>query len=82
MAAFLEGKVVAITGGGGGIGRAVALAAANEGAKVLVADFGVGMAGEDRVARWPTLSWRRSPKRAARPLPLRTTSPKWSRASG
>src|SRR5271169_2983174 len=47
MAGFLEGKVVAITGGGGGIGRAVALAAADEGAKVLVADFGVGMAGED-----------------------------------
>ena len=47
MAAFLSGKVVAVTGGGGGIGRAVALAAADEGAKVLVADYGVGMAGED-----------------------------------
>jgi len=47
MAGFLAGKVVAVTGGGGGIGRAVALAAADEGAKVLVADYGVGMAGED-----------------------------------
>jgi NAD(P)-dependent dehydrogenase (short-subunit alcohol dehydrogenase family) len=47
MAGFLEGKAVAVTGGGGGIGRAVALAAAAEGAKVIVADFGVSMAGED-----------------------------------
>jgi NAD(P)-dependent dehydrogenase (short-subunit alcohol dehydrogenase family) len=47
MTAFLEGKVVAITGAGGGIGRAVALAAAAEGAKVVVADIGVSMAGED-----------------------------------
>lgn len=47
MAGFLEGKVVAVTGGGGGIGRAVSLAAAEEGAQVLVADHGVGMAGED-----------------------------------
>jgi NAD(P)-dependent dehydrogenase (short-subunit alcohol dehydrogenase family) len=47
MAGFLEGKVVAVTGGGGGIGRAVALASAAAGAKVLVADYGVSMAGED-----------------------------------
>ncbi len=47
MTAFLDGKVVAITGAGGGIGRAVALAAAAEGARVVVADIGVSMAGED-----------------------------------
>ena len=47
MAGFLEDKVVAVTGGGGGIGRAVALAAAAAGARVLVADYGVSMAGED-----------------------------------
>jgi NAD(P)-dependent dehydrogenase (short-subunit alcohol dehydrogenase family) len=44
---FLDGKVVAITGAGGGIGRACALACAAEGAKVVVADIGVGLAGED-----------------------------------
>ena len=44
---FLEGKVVAITGAGGGIGRACALACAAEGAKVVVADIGVSLAGEN-----------------------------------
>jgi len=47
MSEFLADKVVAITGAGGGIGRAVALAAAAEGARVVVADIGVGLAGED-----------------------------------
>ena len=47
MSGFLKDKVVAITGAGGGIGRAVALAAADAGARVVVADIGVGLAGED-----------------------------------
>ena len=47
MAGILEGKSVAITGAGRGIGRAVALACAHAGANVVVADYGVGMAGED-----------------------------------
>jgi NAD(P)-dependent dehydrogenase (short-subunit alcohol dehydrogenase family) len=47
MSGFLEGKVVVITGGGGGIGRACALACAAEGARVVVADIGVGLSGED-----------------------------------
>ena len=47
MSGFLRDKVIAITGAGGGIGRAVALEAAAEGARVVVADIGVGLAGED-----------------------------------
>jgi len=47
VAGFLDGKAVVITGAGGGIGRACALGCAAEGAKVVVADIGVGLAGED-----------------------------------
>lgn len=42
----LKGKSAAVTGGGGGIGRAVSLAFAAEGANVLVADYGVSRGGE------------------------------------
>src|SRR5688572_5726896 len=44
---MLEGKSIAVTGAGRGIGRAVALTCAEAGANVVVADLGVGMAGED-----------------------------------
>jgi len=47
VAGFLEGKAIAVTGAGGGIGRACALACAAEGARIVVADIGVGLAGED-----------------------------------
>jgi NAD(P)-dependent dehydrogenase (short-subunit alcohol dehydrogenase family) len=47
VSGYLEGKTVAVTGGGNGIGRAVSLACAAEGANVVVADHGVAMDGSD-----------------------------------
>ncbi len=47
MSKYLEGKTIAITGGGGGIGRATALACGAHGANVVVADYGVEMDGSD-----------------------------------
>lgn len=42
---LLDGRVVIVTGAGGGIGRAHALAFASEGARVVVNDIGVGLDG-------------------------------------
>ncbi|MEO8248578.1 MAG: SDR family NAD(P)-dependent oxidoreductase [Burkholderiales bacterium] len=43
---MVEGKVVVVTGAGGGIGRDIALAMASEGAKVVVNDIGASLSGE------------------------------------
>ncbi len=45
--AYLDGLTVAITGAGRGIGRAVALACAANGANVVVNDFGVSIDGNE-----------------------------------
>ena len=47
MAGPLAGKNIAVTGAGNGIGRAIALACAGEGANVVVADYGVSIEGSD-----------------------------------
>ena len=47
MAGHLAGKNIAVTGAGNGIGRAIALACAGEGANVVVADYGVSIEGSD-----------------------------------
>ena len=46
MGQMMQGKVVVVTGAGGGIGRDIALALAAEGAKVVVNDLGTSSSGE------------------------------------
>ena len=50
MSGTLEGKIVFVTGGGGGIGRATSLVMAREGAAVAVSDSDLPLA-EETVAR-------------------------------
>ena len=45
MAGMMEGKVVVVTGAGGGIGREIAIMMAVAGAKVIIADVGASLTG-------------------------------------
>ena len=45
MAGMMEGKVVVVTGAGGGIGREIAIMMAAAGAKVIINDVGASLTG-------------------------------------
>jgi NAD(P)-dependent dehydrogenase (short-subunit alcohol dehydrogenase family) len=47
MTGLLEGRAAIVTGAGRGIGRAIAEALVAEGAKVIVADNGASISGDD-----------------------------------
>ena len=44
---YLAGKNIVITGAGSGIGKAIALSVAREGANIVVADYGVALDGSE-----------------------------------
>lgn len=53
LSGYLDQKVIAVTGAARGIGRAIALAAAAEGARVVVADYGGDLNRRDGIQEGP-----------------------------
>jgi NAD(P)-dependent dehydrogenase (short-subunit alcohol dehydrogenase family) len=53
LSGYLDGKVIAVTGAARGIGRAIALGAAAEGASVIVADYGGAVDRRDGTSPGP-----------------------------
>jgi NAD(P)-dependent dehydrogenase (short-subunit alcohol dehydrogenase family) len=50
VAGLLDGKVIVVTGAGGGIGREIAVMMADAGAKVIINDIGASLSGEGNSA--------------------------------
>jgi len=50
VAGLLDGKVIVVTGAGGGIGREIAIMMADAGAKVIINDIGASLSGEGNSA--------------------------------
>ena len=65
---MLDGKVAVVTGAGGGIGRATAIAIAANGGKVVVNDIGATVTGEGQDAGPPSAWCRRSTRRTAKAM--------------
>ena len=79
MAGMMEGKVVVVTGAGGGIGREIAIMMAAAGARVIINDVGASLTGEGASETPAQQTKESSSKAAARRRSARTPSPNGAR---